>query len=83
MLTANLRKVGGSIMVAIPPALLDVTEMHADMEVALTVTDGGIVIRPKKKRRYSLSDLVKQCNPKAPEGNRDWVDAPMMGDELL
>jgi len=83
MTTATLRKVGGSVMIAIPPALLDVAELRVDMEVGLTVTNGTIVIQPKKKRAYTLEDLISRCDAAGPLGEREWVDAPPVGGELL
>ncbi|MFC6646165.1 AbrB/MazE/SpoVT family DNA-binding domain-containing protein [Granulicella cerasi] len=82
MLTANLRKVGGSVMVAIPPALMELAELKANMDVTLTVKGDAIVIR-KTPRRYSLAELVKQGDRKAKRGSREWVDAPAVGKELL
>lgn len=83
MTTATLRKVGGSIMIAIPPALLDVTELRVDMEVGLTVSNGSIVIQSKKKRAYTLGDLVSRCDLAEGVGEREWVDAQAIGGELL
>lgn len=70
-------------MIAIPPALLDVTELRVDMEVGLTVANGNIVIQPKKRRAYTLEDLIAKCNVADSLGEREWVDAPAVGGELL
>lgn len=82
MVTANLRKVGGSVMVAIPPAVLELVGLRADMEVGLTVENGSLVIQPKK-RPYKLSDLIADCDLSQPVGNREFVDGQAAGDELL
>ena len=37
MFTSNLRKVGDSIMLALPPAILDMLHLHAGATVGLTV----------------------------------------------
>ena len=83
MYSATLRRVGGSVMIALPPALLAVAEMDIDSEVAMTVEGGRIIIEPEKKRRYTLAELLDQCDWNAPEADREWVDAPAVGRELL
>jgi len=82
MVTANLRKVGGSVMVAIPPAVLELVGLRADMEVGLSVDNGNLVIQPMK-RRYTLSELLAECDFSQPEPDREFVDAPPAGGELL
>lgn len=82
MVTVNLRKVGGSVMVAIPPAVLELVGMRADMEVGLSVENGNLVIQPKK-RRYTLNELLAECDFSQPEEDREFVDAPPVGGELL
>ena len=64
-------------------ALLELAEMQADMEVAMSIQDGNIVIHPKPKRRYTLKDLIAKCDTSQPEGDREWLDAPSVGEELL
>jgi antitoxin ChpS len=82
MVKANLRKVGGSVMVAIPPAVLELVGLRADMEVGLTVENGNLVIQPKA-RRYSLNDLIAECDLSQQPEDREFVDAPPVGGELL
>lgn len=82
MVTANLRKVGGSVMVAIPPAVLELVGMRADMEVGLTVENGNLVIQPMK-RRYTLTELLADCDFSQPEEDREFVDSPRAGGEYL
>jgi len=40
---------------------------------------------PPKRRRYTLAELLAQCNPDAPmtPEDREWVDAPAVGRELI
>ena len=40
MHTTNLRKVGGSVMLAVPPAILDLLDLRVGTAVGLVV-DGG------------------------------------------
>ena len=57
MYTTKLRKVGGSVMLAIPPAFLDVLRLHAGAAVALSVDDGQLVVEPQVRPRYTLDEL--------------------------
>ena len=50
MHTTNLRKVGGSIMLAVPPALLDVLHLTAGAKVGLAVDNGRLVVEPAADR---------------------------------
>ena len=50
----NLRKVGGSIMLAVPPALLDILHLRPGAKVALAVRGGRLVVEPQQRPRYTL-----------------------------
>jgi len=80
-----LRKVGGSVMLAVPPALLDVLQLAPGAKVGVTVQSGRLVVEPQQRPRYSLDELLAQCNPKAPRSkeDRDWVSGKPAGGELL
>ncbi|MEO8662037.1 MAG: antitoxin [Bryobacteraceae bacterium] len=85
MHTTNLRKVGGSIMLAVPPAFLDQLHLKAGATVGLAVTDGRLVVEPKPRPRYTLAELLAASDysiPQPPE-EREWVDAPAVGTELI
>ncbi len=81
----NLRKVGGSVMLAVPPALLDILELQPGTKVGIAVERGRLVVEPQKRRRYSLNQLLAQCNPKARrgKGEREWLDSKPVGGELI
>jgi antitoxin ChpS len=84
MFVTSLRKVGGSIMLAVPPALLDVLQLSAGAKVAMTVDDGRLVVEPKTRPRYTLEALIAECDATAApsEEDRDWLNAPAVGNEL-
>ncbi|WP_325100923.1 AbrB/MazE/SpoVT family DNA-binding domain-containing protein [Citrobacter cronae] len=54
MYTTRLKKVGGSIMLAVPPAVLKTLGLSTDSEVGMTIDDGCLIIEPQKRPRYSL-----------------------------
>ena len=85
MHTTNLRKVGGSVMLAVPPAVLEMLHLQAGATVGLIVDGGRLIVQPHPRRRYTLDELLAQCDPTAepaPE-DREWLDARPAGRELL
>jgi antitoxin ChpS len=82
---ARLRKVGGSVMLAIPKPMLDALDLSPDAAVGLSIKSGRLVIDPKKRRRYSLDELLALCKPSArrPRKDRDWVAGKPAGRELI
>ncbi len=84
MATVRLRKVGGSTIVAIPPAMLDELHVTTDSMLDLTVQNGAFVIRPARKR-YTLEALLAECDLDAPlsDAEQEWMNAPPAGLELL
>jgi antitoxin ChpS len=85
MHTTNLRKVGGSIMMAVPPAILDLLHLQAGATVGIVVDHGRLVVEPKSRPRYSLEELLAQCDASAAltVEDREWLDAKPVGGELL
>ena len=85
MHTTNLRRVGGSVMLAVPPVLLDLLKLGAGARVDIGVEHGRLIVAPRSRPRYSLEELLAQCDETAPadDGDRSWLDARPVGDELL
>ena len=89
MHTTNLRKVGGSVMLAVPPALLDILHLQPGAKVGIAVESGRLVVDPHSHRRYTLEELLAQCDPKARHSKRgskqerEWLDSKPVGGELL
>ena len=85
MHTTNLRKVGGSIMLVVPPAFLDQLHLQAGAAVGLTVDHGRLVVNPNPRPSYTLAELLAVSDYSQPQtaDDREWVDAPAVGGELL
>ena len=85
MHTTNLRKVGGSVMLAVPPALLDVLELRAGARVDVGIEEGRLIVAPRTRGRYTLDELLAQCDETAPadEADRAWLEDRPVGKELL
>ena len=82
---ARLRKVGGSVMLAIPPALLDVLDLKETATVGLSVDNGKLVVTPSARKRYTLDELMDQCDLDAPESAEDiaWDRMAPVGREVI
>lgn len=85
MHTTNLRKVGGSVMLAVPPALLDVLHLSAGTTVELAVDHGCLVVNPQPRHHYTLDELLAQCDATADPlvEDQEWLDSGNTGSELL
>jgi antitoxin ChpS len=60
---ARLRKVGGSVMLAIPRPMMEALDLAPDASVELSINSGKLVVDPQKRRRYTLDELLAQCKP--------------------
>ena len=88
MKTAILRKAGGSVMLAVPPALLDALDLSAGSSVDLALDAGRLVIEPKTRPRYSLEELLARYDSSSiiiseSEEDRLWDGMKPVGRELL
>ncbi|MCY3858983.1 MAG: antitoxin [Gammaproteobacteria bacterium] len=85
MHSAKLRKVGGSVMLAVPPALLDALDLSIGTKVDLGVDDGRIIVYKRKKPSYTLKELLDQYDDKLPidDEDRQWLESKPVGNELL
>jgi antitoxin ChpS len=87
MLTTNLRKVGGSVMLTVPRAILDMMSLEAGATVQLAMDGERLVIEPQKKPRYSLDELLDQYREGADavaqlDEDRAWLNLTSVGREL-
>lgn len=86
MTRARLRAVGGSVMLAVPRALLDQIRADVGTELDIGVEEGRLVIAPIRERSsYSLDALLAQCRFDEPisADERDWLADRPAGDEFL
>ncbi len=85
MHTTTLRKVGGSIMLAVPPVLLDLLTLGAGAKVDIGVEGDRLIVAPRTRPSYSLDELLAMCDEAAPADDEDraWLDGPAVGNELL
>ena len=82
--TTHLRRVGGSIMMSVPRAILDQLHLDAGSQVEIEVDHGRLIVEPAKPT-YSLEELLAQCDTTAElsADEREWLDSDPVGRELL
>ena len=75
---------GGSIMLAAPPALLDTLRLRPGAKVGIAIEGGRLVVEPQQRSRYTLDELLAQC-PKAARSkqDREWLNSKPVGGELI
>ena len=85
MHTTTVRQVGGSVMLAVPPALLDVVNLRPGAKVGIAVDRGRLVVDPTPRPRYTLEELLAHCHPKArrTREERAWLSDRAVGNELI
>ena len=85
MYTTSLRKVGGSVMLAIPPAILGSAGLSVGNEVSISVENDSLVVKPQTRPRYTLDELLAQCEQDIDisEEDREWLEAPLVGRDLI
>jgi antitoxin ChpS len=54
-------------------------------QVGIAVESGRLVVEPRHRRRYTLHELLAQCDPKAPRSKetREWLKSQPVGGELI
>mgnify|MGYP001766848846 CR=1 FL=1 len=85
MLTSTLRTVGGSVMMTIPKAVLDVLGLGVNDKVALHVEAGRLLVEARPRPKYSLAELLAQCDASAAASDevRAWDAAEPVGREAI
>ena len=88
MHTTTLRKVGGSLMLAVPPVFLEQLRLTAGNTAGVTTTDDGrliIVPRPRPRPCYTIAELLAVSDYSQPvtEEEREWLDSPAVGKGLI
>ena len=81
----KLRKVGDSLMLAVPPAFLGQLHLQAGAMVGLAIDQGRLVVEPKPRPRYTMAELMAASDYSQPQPaeEREWIDAPAVDSELL
>ncbi len=85
MRSATLRQSGGSIIVSLPKAFVDQLGLKADTPVEIDLVDDKIVIARRSPGRIGLEARLAMCDFAKPASTeeREWLDAPIVGDEQI
>jgi len=85
MYMTKLRTVGGSVMFAIPKSILEGLDLVPNANVGMTITEGRLIIEPHPKPRYSMKELLAQCDLSAPndEETNTWMSDSPVGRERI
>jgi antitoxin ChpS len=93
MPSVKLRKVGGSVTVAIPPHILEALSLKAGSEVDVSVEKGRVVLEQAKaapmRTKPTLDELLAECDftiPYTPEEQAEldlWENLKPVGREII
>jgi antitoxin ChpS len=79
----NLRKVGGSVMMVVPPAVLERLDLRVGSVVGMEVEGQRLVIEGRKRPSYKLEELLRGGAEEPLTGeDRQWVEMTPVGKEL-
>lgn len=81
----TLRKVGGSIMLTVPPAFIDQLHLQAGGTVGIGVSGGRLVVEPKYQPRYTMAELLAASDYSQPHSaeESEWTNGIAVGGELI
>ncbi len=81
----KLQRVGGSVMPAVPPVLLEPLNLKVGSTVGVAVENGRLVVEARPKPRYKMAELLAASNYSQlrPPEDQEWIDAPAVGREPL
>ncbi|MDZ7960951.1 MAG: AbrB/MazE/SpoVT family DNA-binding domain-containing protein [Aulosira sp. DedQUE10] len=80
-MTAVVAKWGNSLAIRIPRMVAEQVHVTEGTDITITVSGNSIVITPKKRKKYTLDELLEGMTPEKfhPEfetgnavGNEDW-----------
>ena len=61
-----IKKLGNSAGILLPSVLMRALNLSVGQSVNIEMIGGNLLVKPQTARRYTLKELVAQCNPKAP-----------------
>ncbi len=83
----KLRKVGGSLMFAMPPEVIREFSLSANQQISARAAKGRTILEPTKRsvRRRTYAELLALCDLNAPvsAAERALIDMPSVGSEVI
>ena len=80
-MTATIQKWGNSLALRLPKALANDAHIAEGVQVELVRTKEGVLLKPKRKPRYHLSELLAGVTKKNVHPETDW--GPSVRREIL
>ena len=81
MTTITVRKSGGSLIMTIPQVYTEQNEIKAGEELAIEIVGDTLTIKPTKKKKYSLEQLLDET-PTGLQRIDDWLEMKPVGNEV-
>ncbi len=84
-MTVTLRKVGGSVVMAVPRKILRLVNLGPGSRMDLSVESGKVVATPTRRPRYTLEELLARTPGKflVPKRSDPWLRSGPVGKEVL
>lgn len=81
----ELETLGDEVRLSFPKSVLEQLGMASNAKVEVLVEDGRIVAVPQRRPRYTLEELVAQCDLTAEltEEDREWLNDGPVGREVI
>jgi antitoxin ChpS len=72
-------------MMSIPKAILDVLSLGPNTKVGMFIEDGRLIVDPHPRKKYTLEELLAQCDPNAEFSDEDraWMNSSPVGREEI
>lgn len=84
MHTVNLKKVGGSVMLAVPPAILSLLNWSPRSALGIEVQDGKLVVQSQPRPKFTMEELLAASDfSNQPADQHEFVEAKSTGGELI
>jgi antitoxin MazE len=80
-MTTKVKRWGNSLAIRIPHGIATELMLTENSTIDLHAENGRIVVKPSKRPRYRLEDLVAQITPENLHG--EWNTGPAVGNEVL
>jgi antitoxin MazE len=79
-MTTKVQKWGNSYAVRLPKAVVEELGLSSDTKVDIETTPKGIFIKPQKRIKFTLEELVAKITPENRHESIDW--GPPRGKEI-
>ena len=80
-MNTTIRKWGNSLALRLPKTLADEVHITEGAQVEIVRTEQGLLLKPRRRRRYRLSELVAGITPQNRHPETKW--GPDVGREIL